>query len=186
MTLPLTAKKIAILVANGFDENQMAEIQRALIKVKADIKTVSPEQGVVNGWQGEGWGHHFPVNAQIGEALGSDFDMLVLPGGSRGVARLKTSPHTRRIINHFVAAGKPIAAIGDAVGLLALTGQLHERTFAAPNEVADELEAAGAAIATESIIISDNILSADGTDLTDWVDATVDFFAETEAVKEAA
>ena len=115
MTLTLAGKKIAVLVANGFDENQMAEIQRALTKAKAVIKTIAPEQGVVNGWQGEGWGHYFPVDVQINEALGSDFDMLVVPGGERGAEKLKGSLHTRRIIGHFLEAGKPIAAIGAGV-----------------------------------------------------------------------
>lgn len=186
MTLMLTGKKIAILVANGFDENQMAEIQRALIKAKAEIRTVAPEQGVVNGWQGEGWGHHFPVNAQINEALGSDFDMLVLPGGSRGVARLKTNPHARRIINHFIAAEKPMAAIGDGVGLLALTGSLQDRIIAAPIETHDELRNAGATVTDETQVIDGNLLTANGDDLQAWVEETVEFFAAPETVRQAA
>src|SRR5579871_3980158 len=99
MTAMLAGKSIAILAANGFDENQMTEIQRALTTVKAKFKTVAPENGVVNGWQKDHWGHYFPVEAPIGEALGSDYDMLVIPGGERGIAKLKTNPHTRRIVN---------------------------------------------------------------------------------------
>ncbi len=83
MQLSLAGKKAAILAADGFNEHQMTEIQRALVKAKADIKTVAPESAVVNGWQGDGWGHHFHVDAPIGETLGSDFDFLILPGGSR-------------------------------------------------------------------------------------------------------
>ena len=186
MTLTLAGKKIAILVANGFDENQMAEIQRALTKAKADIRTISPEQGVVNGWQGEGWGHHFPVSAQIGEAMGSDFDMLVLPGGSRGVARLKTNPHTRRIINHFIAAEKPIAAIGEGVALLALSGSLQDRILSAPTEMHEELEAAGASISEELLLIDSHLLTADGNDLAAWVAETIAFFADTGILQAAA
>src|SRR5580704_7123236 len=102
MTISLAGKNVALLVANGFDENQMAEIQRALTKAQATLRTIAPEQGVVNGWQGAGWGHYFPVDIQIGEALRSDFDMLVLPGGERGIAKLKANPHARRIIGHFL------------------------------------------------------------------------------------
>ena len=87
MSLTLAGKNVAILAANGFDENQMTEIQRALTKAKVTIRTISPEQGVVNGWQGDGWGHYFPVDVQINAALGSDFDMLVLPGGERSVKK---------------------------------------------------------------------------------------------------
>ncbi|MDP9127114.1 MAG: DJ-1/PfpI family protein [Pseudomonadota bacterium] len=186
MTLMLAGKNIAILVANGFDENQMTEIQRALIKAHAESRTVAPEQGVVNGWQGESWGHYFPVNAQIGTALGSDFDMLVLPGGPRGIAKLKTNAHTRRIINHFIDAGKPVAAIAEGVELLALFGKLEERIIVAPAASRAELEKAGATVIDQPQVIDGNLLTADGTDIQGWVAEALAFFGETEAVQEAA
>lgn len=185
MTLSLAGKNIAILVANGFDEHQMTEVQRALIKAKATSSTIAPEQGVVNGWQGESWGHYFPVNAQISNALGSDFDMLVLPGGSRGVARLKTNAHTRRIINHFLDAEKPIAAIGAGTALLALSGKLQERIVAASDEARDELTAAGATVVAQSHI-DRNLLTSDGSDLSAWVEETLAFFSGIETMAEAA
>jgi len=186
MTLTLAGKKIAILVANGFDENQMAEVQRALMKAKADIRTISPEQGVVNGWQGEGWGHHFPVNTPIGEALGSDFDMLILPGGMRSVVRLKTNPHTRRIVNHFIAAEKPIAAIGEGVSLLALSSALQDHVLAAPVEAHEELEAVGAGISDETQMTYGYLLTADGSDCSAWVESAVAFFADSGITQAAA
>jgi protease I len=181
----LAGKNIAILVANGFDENQMTEIQRALTKAKASIQTIAPEQGVVNGWQGDAWGHYFPVNAQIGEALGSDFDILVLPGGERSVTKLKTNLHTRRIIGHFLDANKPIATIGAGAGLLALSDKIAGRVLAASESVQAELKTAGAEISADAQHIDGNIFSADGV-VNDWVDAALDFFSEAEAVMQAA
>lgn len=178
MSLTLAGKKVLILAANGFDEKQMTEIQRALTKVKSVLRTVAPEQGVVNGWQGEGWGHYFPVDVQIGEALGSDFDILVLPGGERGVAKLKTNLHARRIINHFMDADKPVAAIGAGVSLLALSPRISGRTMAAPLALQDELETLGAIVGEEVQEISENILTADGSDVEAWVAAAMEFFAE--------
>lgn len=186
MTPSLAGKNIAILVASGFDENQMTEIQRALVRAKARSHTVAPETGVVNGWQGEGWGHHFAVDAPIGEALGSDYDMLVLPGGERSMAKLKTNLHARRIINHFMEAGKPVAAIGAGVSLLALSSKLVERTVAAPQEVQDELKAAGAEISEDAEIIDGNMLTSNGDDLALWVEDAVIFFADTDQERVAA
>ena len=186
MTPWLAGKTIALLVANGFDENQMTEIQRELIKVKATIKTIAPEQGVVNGWQGAGWGHYFPVNAQINETLGSDFDMLVLPGGERAAAKLKGNLHTKRIVSHFVDAGKPVAAIGSGVGLLALAGGIKDRSVAAPAEAQDELTAAGAAIGGDALEIDGAILTSTGDDLAAWVEAAMQLSPESGDVQEAA
>ena len=186
MPLNLADKNIAILASDGFDEHQMTEIQRALTKARAHIKIVAPEAGIVNGWQGEGWGHHFHVDAPISEALGSDFDMLVLPGGARSTEKLRQNPHTRRIVNHFLEANKPVAAIGTSVGLLALGGKISGRTVAAPAESQDELKNAGALIGEAAQEIDGNLLTATGEDLENWVKEAIEFFADAELVKHAA
>src|SRR3546814_15118488 len=85
MDHPLAGKTVAILVANGFEELEMTEPQRALLGAGATLKLVSPEQGLVNGWHGKAWGHYFPIDTQISEALAADFDALLVPGGKRGI-----------------------------------------------------------------------------------------------------
>ena len=186
MPLNLADKNVAILADDGFNEHQMTDIQRALTKVRARIKIVAPESAVVNGWQGEGWGHHFHVDAPIFEALGSDFDMLVLPGGTRSYDKLKANPHTKRIVNHFLEAGKPIAAISEGVGLLALSAKIAGHTVAAPAELADMLKAADVTVSEDAQEIDQNILSSNGEDLTAWVAEAVEFFSDAELVKDAA
>jgi deglycase len=184
--LSLAGKNAAILAADGFDEHQMTEIQRALVKAKANIKTVAPESGVVNGWQGDSWGHHFHVDAPLGETLGSDFDLLIVPGGSRAAEKLKQNPHTRRIISHFLDANKPIAAIGEGVGLLAVCSGISGRTVAAPPAAEDGLKAAGAVLSEDSQENDGNLLTAKGDDLAAWVEEAMAFFADAEPVRTAA
>ncbi|MDR3449918.1 MAG: DJ-1/PfpI family protein [Alphaproteobacteria bacterium] len=187
MTASLAGKSIAILAANGFDENQMTEIQRALTSAKAKTKTVAPENGVVNGWQKDHWGHYFPIDANISEALGSDFDMLVIPGGERAIAKLKTNPHTKRIVNHFLEAGKPIAAIGAGVALLALSGKVGGLTLAAPAELHEELAAAGAIVSEDTQEVCENVLTAQGgEDNAAWVAEALELFAGAESELQAA
>lgn len=186
MTAALAGKSIAILAANGFDENQMTEIQRALAAAKASVKTIAPEQGVVNGWQKDHWGHYFPVDLQIGEALGSDFDFLVIPGGERAIAKLKTNPHTRRIINHFLEAEKPIAAIGAGVELLGLSPKIAGITVSAPSDVQGEITSAGAIISEDTSEICGVILTSNGEDSSDWAQQALNLFAETMADEDQA
>lgn len=186
MTASLAGKSIAILAANGFDENQMTEIQRALTTVKAKFKTIAPENGVVNGWQKDHWGHYFPVDIQIGEALGSDFDFLVIPGGERAMTKLKANLHTRRIVNHFLEAGKPVAAIGAGVSLLALSPRIIGVTVAAPAEMQEELKVAGAVICEETQEVSGRVLTAIGEDNAAWVAQALELFGEAEPELQAA
>ena len=186
MNHTLAGLTVAILAANGFNEHQMTEIQRALIKAGASTKTIAPETGVMNGWQGEGWGHYFPVDVQIGEALGSDFDALVLPGGERALAKLKTNLHARRIVNHFLEAGKPIAAIETGVALMALSAKISGRTVAAPAAMMEEMRTAGATISESPQEMDENILSADGSDITAWVEEALTMFGDKESAEDVS
>lgn len=123
MRKTLQGLKVAILAANGFDQQDFTETQKLLNAAGAGVKVVSPDQGLVNGWEGTGWGHHFPVDQQLATALGADFDMLVVPGGQRSMDKLKTTAHTKRIVNSFMSAGKKVVMFGDAVSLLDFAGQ---------------------------------------------------------------
>lgn len=141
----------------------------------------------MNGWQDNAWGHYFTVDAPINTALGSDFDALVLVGGERSIAKLKTNLHTRRIINHFLEADKPIAAIGAGVALLALSGAIAGRVVASDAMFIDELKAAKVECSDEPEILDGNLLTvADAGNIDVWVEATLGLLADTEALEVAA
>ncbi len=132
MRKPLLGIKIAMLVANGFCEQDMTEAQRALTEAGANLRIVSPEQGLVNGWTGAAWGHHFAVDAVLSTALGADFQMLVIPGGQRSHDKLKLTAHTRRFVSSFMAARKPVAVMDDALSIMSSTGNINGHAFAGP------------------------------------------------------
>jgi protease I len=169
-----------ILVANGVDEIQLTEMQRALTKAGVKFCTVAPDQGLVNGWHDNAWGHYFPVDKVIGEVLGSDFDMLVLPGGERGTLKLKQNLHTRRIVNHFLDANKPISAIGAGVGLIALGTRCAGRTVAALEDLVPEATAAQLQLATEPLWQDSNLMTCQGPAPLPWIEA---LFAELNGTK---
>lgn len=164
---------IAILVANGFDENNITAVQRALTKEKISFKIVAPEQGLVNGWQDNAWGHYFTVDEMIGSAMGSDYDILFLIGGERGVAKLKGNLHTRRIINHFLEAAKPVAAIGAGVSLLALSPKAAGLSVAAPAACEAELKTAQMEIVAEAQALDGSVLTSDGSNIDAWIEAAL-------------
>ncbi len=187
MDQPLAGKTIAILVANGFEETEMTEPQRALLKAGATLRTISPEQGLVNGWHGAAWGHYFPVDQQVGDVLGADFDMLLLPGGERSLTKLRQSAHSKRIVGHFIDAGKPVAAIDHGVALLALAGKLKGRPVAAPEAFREDLAAAGAAVSEDGVVTADGMITARGLDdLAAFVERVVKVFGEWASVRKAA
>jgi protease I len=122
MTESLAGKKVLILVSNGVDEAAMSTVQRELLKVGAIVKTVGAAPGLVNSWGDNAWGLYFPVDLPVSQALGADFDFLVVPSGARSVKKLAENPHTERIIGSFIAAKKPMYFMGDAEELVTRTG----------------------------------------------------------------
>ena len=183
----MTGKSVAILLASGFSEDHLTEIQKALTTAKAKFKTVAPEQGVVNGWQKTHWGHYFSVDTQIGDTLGSDFDFLVVIGGERSVSKLKSNLHTKRIVNHFFDAGKPVSAIGEGVELLAGVSKIAEMQIAiAAGEKEQELKNAGAIISENEIELYGHLLTATDNKLEEWAGKTIELFSSYEEDQMAA
>ena len=119
MQKALIGKKIAVLAANGFEQDDVVAVQRALMAAGTMPAVISPGQGVLTSWNGTDWGHCFTVDAKVGEVLSVDYDMLVIPGGSRHVPRLIANLHTERIVTGFAEAQKPIAVFGEGAEVLA-------------------------------------------------------------------
>lgn len=159
----LAGKKIAVLVANGFEETHMTDCQKALIAVGAQVKLVSPELNLVNGWHETAWGHFFPVDVAIANALASDYDALLVPGGFRGLERLRKSAHTNRIVKGFIDSSKPTAMVGHAQLLLADVERVEGRTLAGGEDTSEKLSAA--TFAEDEVVVDGALLTAkDGVD----------------------
>ena len=52
----LKGKKIAILVANGFEQSEMTDPKKALEEEEAKTEIISPEKNEVKGWKHDKWG----------------------------------------------------------------------------------------------------------------------------------
>ncbi len=144
MQKPLLGEKIAVLVANGFSEQDLTQAQKILRNAGADLRIVSMDSGLVNSWADSGWGLNFAADATLSEALAVDYTMLLVPGGQRSVEKLKLTAHTRRFINGFLNSRKPAVMFAEAVDLLVFAEKAPEYTVSAAQSVKDSLVQAGA------------------------------------------
>ncbi len=161
---PLAGKKIAIMVASGFIEEHMTDVQKALIAAGAQTTIVSPEIGVANGWHEGGWGHNFFVDEKISDVLPSQYDLLLTPGGARSTATLSGNAHSRRVLKGMVEASKPVALTDDATLMLAEAEVANGRKVAAPEAAAEKLSAAGAAVEAGPVVVDGELITMSGTD----------------------
>lgn len=188
MSKPMIGTKVAVLVAGGFDQTHLTAIQRALIEAGAAVRLVSPDQGLVNGWDGENWGHNFAVDATLNTALGVDYGCLVVPGGRRSLEKLKLTAHTRRFIGSFMAAMKPVAVMGDAVNLMAMSEQLAGRTVAGATECQEAAEKAGAEWSKDVVCVDGALMtgSCEADTLKAYVEALIEHFVHSSMMDQQA
>ncbi|MCB9989297.1 MAG: DJ-1/PfpI family protein [Rhodospirillales bacterium] len=174
----LSGTKIALLLANGFYEPDVTAAQRALLESGATLHIISPDQGLVNGWTGESWGHHFMVDQSLSTALGADYDMLVLPGGQRSMDKLMLTAHTKRFITSFMNADKPVAVFGEAADLLVRTDNAKGRKISGPVALFDMMIQAGVEWQDETPCFDGALMSGDVSDdnRAAFITAMMDFF----------
>ena len=111
MATTLAGKKVAILVADGFEQVELTSPRDALIRAGALVEIVSPQDRQVRGWQHTEWGETFAVDRPVVAVEATDYDALVLPGGQMNPDHLRTNTKAVQLVREFHEAGKPIAAI---------------------------------------------------------------------------
>jgi protease I len=112
----LNGKKVAILVAEGFEQSEMVEPRRALEAAGAETLIVSPAHGEVQGWNHFDKGERFHVDVPVEAANADDFDALLLPGGVANPDQLRAQPKAVQFVKRFVESAKPIGVICQAPG----------------------------------------------------------------------
>jgi protease I len=172
---PLIGRTIALMVANGFDEIEFTGPQKRLIEAGAAVTVVSRANGLVNGWYDGGWGHFFPVDADLADTLAVDYDGLVVPGGIRSVDKMADDPHAKRILKAFLRADMPTALIGDGVKLMVASEDAEGRAITGSALVRAAMLEAGADWRDEDVVVSGKLVSGSGAGA---VDEVMDRFAE--------
>ena len=69
--------RVAILVAEGFEQQELTEPRKALDEAGAITQIVSPAEGEVQGWNHFDKADMFPVDVALNEANADDFDALL-------------------------------------------------------------------------------------------------------------
>ncbi len=188
MNRSMLGKKIAVLVASGFNEADLVLLQKTLQSAGATLRLIGMDHGLVNGWEGAGWGQHFASDQAMNSALVSDFCALVIPGGARSISKLKLTEHTRRLLNGFIEADKPVLLLEEAVELLGFAGCAEGRVVAGPKKSCAEAAKAGAKISAENLCADGQLFTAttSGFQRPTTIRAAAQFLAGHNIMEEAA
>ncbi len=155
----LTGKKIAILVANGFEQVELTEPARALHQAGADTNIVSPGADKVRGWDGSNWATAFRVDVPLPDADPDGYDGLLLPGGVLNPDVVRRNRQALQFIRAFFDAGKPVAAICHGPQTLIDAGVVEGRTLTSYDSIRIDLENAGAYWVDREVVVDDGLIT---------------------------
>ena len=162
MSNQLEGKRIAILVADGFEQVEMTGPKEALEAAGAETEIISPAEKKVRGWEGEDmdWGNKFKVEVPLAEASARNYDALLLPGGVMNPDALRKEESAVKFVKAFVDAGKPIAAICHGPWTLIETGAVRGKTMTSWPSLKTDLTNAGANWVDAEVVVDRGLVTS--------------------------
>lgn len=175
-------KKVAVFLANGFEEIEALASVDILRRAGISVQTVSiSDDLMVTG------AHNITVLADTlyNNIDFSEIDVLVLPGGGVGADNLNKHEKLKKQLSKFVSENKQVAAICAAPAVLGGLGLLNGKE--ATCYPGFESKLTGATSTGKNVVISDNITTGKGPGLTfDFALQLVENIAGEEARKKVA
>ncbi len=120
------AKKIIVVLADGFEEIEALGAVDILRRLQFDVVTAS-----LSGKKQVAGAHRITVDADcaFADCVQKDFDAILLPGGMPGAENLRQSAALRDFLQTMARQGKIVAAICAAPMVLANAGLLNGKRF---------------------------------------------------------
>jgi protease I len=160
MNTPLQGTRVAILIADGFEEIEMTKPAEALKHAGAKTHIVSPQKNHVQAFRHHEKGITVPVDVPLSHANADAFDALLLPGGVSNPDRLRMIAEALLFVRAFFEKGKGVAAICHAPWILIEADVVRNRRLTSWPSLRTDLRNAGAQWSDQQIVIDGNLVTS--------------------------
>lgn len=175
----LTGKKVAILVADGFEQVELDKPREALDKAGAKTTVISPAKGKAKGMNHDKPSDGVTVDVPLEKANANDYDALMLPGGVLNPDTLRQEEKAVEFVRAFFDAGKPVAAICHGPQLLIEADVVRGRKLTSYPSVKTDLKNAGAEWVDQQVVVDNGLVTSRKPDDIPYFNAKmVEEFAE--------
>lgn len=164
MTEELKSKKIAILVADGFEQVELTKPKAAFEEAGAKTYIVSPMDEQVQGWNHFDKADYFPVDVPLGQASPEDYDALLLPGGVANPDQLRTMDKAVQFVRAFFDADKLVFAICHAPWTLINANVVKSRKMTSWPSLQTDLKNAGADWVDQEVVMDNGLITSRNPD----------------------
>lgn len=174
----LDGLRVAVLVADDFEEREMAEPVKALRSAGATVVIVSPKPDQVQALCHDVKTSTYPVDLHLSKADPEEFDAVLLPGGALNADHLRAVPEAQRFVQKMDEAGKPIGVICHGPWLLVSAGLVGGRTMTSYHTIKDDIRNAGGHWVDREVVRDRNWVSSRSTaDIPAFNQGMIDLFA---------
>ena len=160
MARKLEGKKVAIPVADGFEQVEMIEPREALDKAGAETKIVSLKPGKIQGMHHADKGDKFDVDLTLKDARSEEFDALMIPGGLLNPDALRLDQNALEFARHFFREHKPVAVICHGPQVLITADLVHGRKMTSWPTIQVDMRNAGARWLDEEVVVDNGLVSS--------------------------
>ncbi|MFG0318326.1 MAG: DJ-1 family glyoxalase III [Planctomycetota bacterium JB042] len=151
-------KKALVPLAPGFEEIEAVTIIDVLRRAGVEVTVAGTVDGLVEASRGV----RVMPDTTVGAVDPESFDLVVLPGGGPGTEALRDDPRILEMVRRHHAAGRLTAAVCAAPTVLAAAGIAARHRVTGHPSVRDALEAAGADVADDRVVVDGNVVTSQG------------------------
>ena len=180
MAMELSGKRVAILAVDGVERVELELPKGALYGAGAACDLVSLHSGEIQARQFDlVSAGTLAVDRRILDVSATDYDALLLPGGTVNPDTLRRDPDAVSFVKACVAAGMPIAAICHGPWTLMEANAVQDRRVTSWPSLRTDLGCAGARWVDEEVVIDGQLTtSRSPADLPAFCAAIVEQFAQ--------
>ncbi|MCE3260418.1 MAG: intracellular protease, PfpI family, partial [Bacteroidetes bacterium] len=160
MEKKLADKKVAIIVADGFEQSEFEKPKEALLEQGAVVEIISLKKGKIKAWKNKDWGEEIEADVAIENVSSQNYDALVLPGGVMNPDLLRVNKDVVRFASEFLTEKKPVAAICHGPWTLIETGQLSGRKMTSYQSIKTDLINAGVNWVDEEVVVDEGLVTS--------------------------
>ncbi|MBC3178259.1 type 1 glutamine amidotransferase domain-containing protein [Corynebacterium lujinxingii] len=152
----LNGKTIAIVATDGFEDSELTSPKEAVEQAGATTKVIATDAGEVEGKKGA----KVAVDLTTADATVTDYDALILPGGTVNADTIRTDEKAVALVKAFKDAGKPIGVICHGGWILTEADLLKGVKLTSVANVKTDLVNAGANWVDEEVVVDSGFISS--------------------------
>lgn len=153
-------KKVAILVADGFEEVELTSPMEAMKNEGFSVRIISNNEHKVKAWDDDNWSKEYPVDQPLENANASDYDALLIPGGVINPDKMRRSKKGLKFVRDFFEQGKPVASLCHGPQVLISAGVVDGRKMTSFHSIKDDLINAGAKWEDSEVVVDQGLVTS--------------------------